>query len=168
MRVLVSAASKHGATSEVATAIAAALEVEGLEAVMMDPPAVTDLDRFDAVVVGSAVYLGRWLEPARELVTRLQAPLAERPVWLFSSGPVGDPPTPPDEPVDVAELAGLIGAQGHRLFAGLIDRDRLGLVERAIVRVVRAPEGDFRPWPEIEAWAREIATALRTSSMPTG
>ena len=86
--------------------------------------------------------------------------LSRIPVWLFSSGPVGDPPKPADECVDAAPLAKLIGAREHRLFAGDVDRKRLGFGERLIVAVVRAPDGDFRPWPEIEAWANEIAAAL--------
>jgi menaquinone-dependent protoporphyrinogen oxidase len=82
------------------------------------------------------------------------------PVWLFSSGPIGDPPKPVEDPVDAQPLVELVGARGHRVFAGDLDRSRLGFAERAIVAAVRAPDGDFRPWPEIEAWAREIAAAL--------
>lgn len=166
MRVLVSAASKHGATSEVATAIAAALEAAGFPATVLAPADVSAIDGFDAAVIGSAVYTGHWLSPARDLVIRMREPLSVRPVWLFSSGPVGEPPKPMDDPVDIGELVALVGAKEHRVFPGLIERERLGIVERAIVAVVRAPDGDFRPWSEIEAWAREIAARLREASAP--
>ena len=161
MKVLVSAASRHGATTEVAATIAAVLTAAGVEGLVVAPAEVTSLDGFDAAVIGSAVYVGRWLEPATDLVERQRHALVTMPVWLFSSGPIGDPPKPAEDSVDAAALVALVGAREHRVFAGRIDKDRLGLGERAILAAVRAPEGDFRPWPEIEAWATGIAAALR-------
>lgn len=160
MKVLVTAASRHGATTEVAASIGAVLGAAGLEVQVLRPADVSGMDGFDAAVIGSAVYVGRWLEPARDLVQREKTALCRIPVWLFSSGPIGDPPKPADEPLDAAPLAELVAARGHRTFAGHVDRKRLGLGEKAIMAAVRAPEGDFRSWPEIEAWAREIAAAL--------
>jgi len=104
MRVLVTAATKYGATAEIAAAIAEVLDEHGLEATVLPPEQVERVDGYDAAVVGSAVYAGHWLKPARELVERHSAALADRPVWLFSSGPVGDPPKPGEPAVDVAEM----------------------------------------------------------------
>ncbi len=160
MKLLVSAASRHGATTGVADAIAAALTAAGVDAVVIQPADVTTLDGFDGAVIGSAVYVGRWLEPARELVERHREALTAMPVWLFSSGPVGDPPKPVEDPIDAPIMSALVGAREHRLIPGQIDKKRLGLGERAILAAVRAPEGDFRPWAEIEAWALEIVAAL--------
>lgn len=161
MRVLVTAATKHGATGEIAAALASALEADGLSVASADPADVTDLEGFDAVVLGSAVYAGRWLSPAKDLIERLGPSLATRSVWLFSSGPVGDPPQPAGDPQEVAGLLEATGAQGHRVFAGRLDRSALSLGERAIVKVVRAAEGDFRRWDDVEAWGDEIVAALR-------
>jgi menaquinone-dependent protoporphyrinogen oxidase len=112
-------------------------------------------------VLGSAVYVGRWLEPARELVEAHADALTERPTWLFSSGPLGDPPKPEaDDAVQIGEIAERVNARDHRLFAGRLDRKLLGFGERAVVLAFRAPEGDFRDWDEIAAWAREIAASL--------
>lgn len=157
MRVLVSAASKHGATAEIAHAIGDALAQRGLEAEVLAPEEVGGLDNYDAIVCGSAVYAGHWLKEAKELAGRLDD---GRPVWIFSSGPIGDPPKPEEEPVDVAEIVEETHARGHRVFAGKLDREKLGFGERAIVRALRAPEGDFRDWDEIRAWAGEIADEL--------
>jgi menaquinone-dependent protoporphyrinogen oxidase len=160
MKILVSAASKHGATADIARAIGDTLAEAGHEAVVLPPDAVTSLAGYDAVVIGSGLYVGHWMDAARALVERVGDELAGRPVWLFSSGPVGDPPKPEEDPVDLPQLIAATGARGHRLFAGLVDKGRLGLGEKVILAAVRAPEGDFRPWDDIRAWAREIAAEL--------
>ena len=164
MRVLITAATKHGATGEIAQAIGKVLGERGLDPTVLEPEQVDGVDGYDAVVLGSAVYVGHWLEPARELVARCGPALAERPVWLFSSGPVGDPPKPAEDPVDVAEVVAATGAHEHRVFAGKLIRRQLAFPERAIVSALRVPDGDFRDWAEITEWAGAIATALRSRS----
>ena len=114
-------------------------------------------------MLGSAVYIGHWLKPARELVTRVGPGLASRPVWMFSSGPVGDPPRPSEDPVDVAALVAATGAREHRVFAGQVDKGRLGFAERAMVRTLHAAVGDFRDWEAIKDWARGIDAQLGTN-----
>jgi menaquinone-dependent protoporphyrinogen oxidase len=161
MKVLVSAASRHGATSEIAKAIADALTAEGIEAEVLRPQEVASLSPYDGIVLGSGVYAGRWLAPAKQLIERESAALATRPVWLFSSGPLGDPLKPEADPEDVELLLKRTRAVGHRVFAGKIDKRQLGIAEKAIFAVVRAPEGDFRPWPAITEWASDIAETMR-------
>lgn len=161
MKILVSAASRHGATSEIARAIADALAREGIEAEVRRPEEVASVAAYDGIVLGSGVYAGRWLGPAKQLIERETAALATKPVWLFSSGPLGDPLKPEQDPEDVELLLKRTHAVGHRTFAGRIDKRELGIAEKAIFAVVRAPEGDFRPWPAIAEWASDIAGAMR-------
>jgi len=160
MKVLVSAASKHGSTDEIARTIAEVLTESGLSAVVASPETLTALDGFDAAVIGSAVYYGKWMDTATTFVDRHAAFFDGRPVWLFSSGPLGVPPKPESDPVDIPALVARTRAREHRVFTGRLDTNRLGLGERIVVKGVRAAEGDFRPWDEIRAWAREIAVAL--------
>ncbi|HET9497869.1 MAG TPA: flavodoxin domain-containing protein [Candidatus Limnocylindria bacterium] len=159
-RVLVATASKHGATHEIGDAIAAALESEGIEAFTGRAEDVTALDDVDAVILGSGVYAGHWLEPAKTFVDRFQAELRALPVWLFSSGPLGDPPAPAGDPVDVSMVREKSGARDHQVFAGRLDQPNLGFAERAVIKLVRAPYGDFRDWPAIAKWGREIAGSV--------
>jgi menaquinone-dependent protoporphyrinogen oxidase len=166
-RILVTTASKHGATHEIGDAIAAALESRGIEAFTAHAADVSSLQGVDAVIIGSGVYAGRWLEPAKAFVERFQAELALRPVWLFSSGPLGDTQKPEDVPWDEAAMIEKTGARGHHVFAGRLAKEDLGLAERAIVKVVKAPFGDFRNWSEISAWALEIADALTPAEAAT-
>jgi menaquinone-dependent protoporphyrinogen oxidase len=166
-RVLVVVATKHGATRGIAEAIVRELSdgddgrAMRLAVVLQDAEHAPSPAGFDAVVVGSAVYAGRWREPARDWVGAHAAALRERPVWLFSSGPIGSPPFPPDEPHDVHPLTQLVGARGHQVFAGRLDKELLSFGERAMVTAMRAPLGDFRDWDAVRAWAGQVAGELR-------
>ena len=165
MTVLVTSASKHGATAEIAEAIAGTLREEGLETEVLPVDEVETLGDYEAFVVGSAVYMGHWLEPARTFVETHAHRLRARPTWLFSSGPIGDPPRPrTEDAVDVSRELESSGAEEHRLLGGKIDKSQLGFAERAVLRAVGAAEGDYRDWDEVEAWARGIAKALLRSA----
>jgi menaquinone-dependent protoporphyrinogen oxidase len=164
MNVLVCAASRHGSTAEIASVVSETLVNAGIQAILLQPDEVTSLGGYDAVILGSAVYAGRWLDPMKRLVERNEAALKARSVWLFSSGPAGDPPKPDGEPADVARMRETSGATDHHVFAGRIDRKRLGLAERAMVAAVRVPDGDFRSWDSVRDWATEIARTLKSHS----
>lgn len=162
MTVLVAAASRYGATAEIADAIGKGLEQAGLDVTVASVDEVHSLDGYDAVVLGSAVYAGRWLKAARKFVKRNREALSATRVWLFSSGPIGDPPTPDgEEAVDVSGIIEAIGPEEHRVFAGKLDKEQLTFGERAIVVAVRSPEGDFRDWDDVATWAPKIATVLQ-------
>jgi menaquinone-dependent protoporphyrinogen oxidase len=162
MRILVSAASRHGGTAEVARAIATALERADIEVDVRRPESVGHLNAYDGVVLGSAIYAGHWLKPAKDLVERTSSQMRRLPVWLFSTGPVGVPLKPEGSPVDVAAMLEQSGGLEHRIFGGRLDKRELGLGEKVLVQMVHATDGDYRPWDEIEAWARQIATTLKS------
>jgi menaquinone-dependent protoporphyrinogen oxidase len=164
MKVLVTAASKHGSTAEIARAIGELLTSAGVEADVRPPDEVTTLLPYDGVVLGSGVYAGRWLDTAKELVDREARAFGSIPVWLFSSGPLGDPLKPAEEPSDVAPIRERTGALDHRVFPGRLMRRKLGLAEKAIVAVVHAPDGDFRDWDSIIDWTAGIVRTLRSGS----
>ena len=158
MAVLVAYASRHASTRGIAERIAARLRERGHEVDVMPVDQVRDVAPYEGVVVGSAIYYGRWMQPAAEFVRRNGAALAERPVWLFSSGPLGAQPG--EEPAQVGEMRQVLRPRGHRVFCGALDRGRLGFAERLMVRAVKAPYGDYRRWDEIDEWAETIASQL--------
>jgi menaquinone-dependent protoporphyrinogen oxidase len=159
-RILVSASSKHGATKEIAERIGSDLRGRGHEVTVSPPDQVIDVSHYDAVVLGSAVYAGHWMGAAKDLAKRLGRLDQRPPTWLFSSGPIGDPPKPEEDPVDVAEILAASSARDHRVFSGKIDKSKLSFAEKAILAAVRAPEGDFREWDQISDWANAIADSL--------
>ncbi len=145
------------------------LAERGLDATVIRPEQVGTIEDYHAVVLGSAVYAGDWLDDAKELVDRSRDAFAARPVWLFSSGPVGDPSRKMvqkmgEDPVDVAEILDTTKAREHRVFAGKLEKKNLSFPERAILIAFRGMEGDFRDWTEIKAWASGIADSLQPGS----
>lgn len=158
--VLVTAGSKHGSTAEIAARIGQRLEGHRCRAVVIAPGEVDGIESFDAVVLGSAVYAGRWTKDAMAIARRIAETDPLPPVWIFSSGPVGDPPKPENDPVDTVEVVELTKAREHRVFPGKIDKTSLNVGEKAIVLALRVPEGDFRNWPAVEDWADAIAEEL--------
>jgi menaquinone-dependent protoporphyrinogen oxidase len=169
MRILVSTASRHGSTIGVAGRIAGTLRA-GLPAdVVVDqlPAAeVGDPAPYDVVILGSAVYLGRWLDDARKLAEQIAAQ-PPRPVWLFSVGPVGDPPEPDEDPAEIGDIIRATQARGHRLFAGRLDRHQLSFGEKVVVMALRVADGDFRDLDAVDAWAAQIAAELSKAGSGT-
>jgi menaquinone-dependent protoporphyrinogen oxidase len=166
VKVLVVTASKHGSTLEIADRIAAALRARAhevdVEQLGPDPGPTTE--GYDAVVIGSAVYAGRWLSAARDFVADNAASLATSHVWLFSSGPLDEVADEVALPADVDRLMTLSASLGHHVFAGRLDRSELSVPERLMVKLVHAPDGDFRDWDDMARWADQIADALAASN----
>lgn len=160
MSVLVAVASKHGSTRAIADAIADELQEMGIAAEVWDVEEGPPVDLYDAVVLGSAVYMGRWIAEARRFAEANRAVLSAVPVWLFASGPIGEPPEPHGDVPDLDRIATQLGARGYRTFAGRLTPGELGFGERLVVKAVRAQSGDVRAWEEIRGWAREIGHHL--------
>lgn len=161
MKVLVTAASKHGTTTEIAEAIADVLRAGHLDVDVIPPDDVETIADYDAVVLGSGVYAGHWLKSARAFVGRHELALQTRAVFLFSSGPVGDPPRPLADPAEVATIDDATMAIDHRVFSGRLVESDLGTGERLVIKMLQAPYGDFRSWDDITDWARAIASFVQ-------
>lgn len=175
MSVLVAFSSRHGATQGIAERIADRLRKDGVMAEAIAAADVRDASTYDAFVVGSAAYMFHWLADAARFVQRNRAALAARPLWLFSSGPLGTDPVDAKgrdqllaaEPKEFAELKESLHPRDARVFFGALDLDAppIGLAERVTRHLPAAareamPAGDFRDWAAIDAWADSIAAAL--------
>lgn len=165
-RVLVTWASKHGATAEIAGRVGEVLRAAGLEADARPVREVGGLGGYTAVVVGSAVYLGGWRKDAVRFLERHSEALAERPLWLFSSGPLGEGDAAEllegwRHPEALEPMMERLGPRDVALFHGSLETAKLGFLERFMVRRVEVPVGDFRDWEAIAAWAEGIAADLK-------
>jgi menaquinone-dependent protoporphyrinogen oxidase len=172
IRVLVAFASKHGSTSEIALVIAEELRAADIKVDLHDLREKTEIENisgYDAVILGSAIYEGRWLPQAKRFGEQYKAALSSLPLWLFSSGPLGwDDPKPQDDPNKLAISIGEAKVLDHQVFVGKLDLNELGFGERLLTKLVKAPQGDFRDWEKIKGWAQEIARCLGTEASVTG
>jgi menaquinone-dependent protoporphyrinogen oxidase len=165
--VLVAYGSKFGSTAEIAEAIGRALEGCSLSVEVRPAGSVKHVDGYSAVVLGSAVYMGRWRPGATRLLRRRRRELADQPVWLFSSGPVGEQDADPEKaerwlrPKSVERLREQIGAREHVVFGGCVSEDRGGFVRRKMAKDTAPDLRDRRDWDEIRAWGEQIAGSLR-------
>jgi menaquinone-dependent protoporphyrinogen oxidase len=156
MRVLVVVASRHGATWEIGEVVAEALASRGHLVEQRAPEDVESVDGYEAVVLGSAVYLAHWMASARDFADRFSEDLAGVPVWLFSSGLATQPAASANSPHELMALYKQIGARGHRAFRGRLDRALLTFAERAAIAGARAREGDHRDMGAVRAWAAGV------------
>ncbi|GAA2011569.1 hypothetical protein GCM10009739_24930 [Microbacterium ulmi] len=166
--------TKHGSTAEIAQAIADELREKGMDADCVDV-AVASVAGFDAVVLGSAVYMGRWLHDARRFLKRHLEALSAIPFWIFSSGPTGEKAeedlahdTRWLEPRKVLDLAASAGLRGHIVFAGRLPVDPHGFVETSMVRSTPPDLQDARDWEGIRRWADDIASELERTGARRG
>jgi menaquinone-dependent protoporphyrinogen oxidase len=168
-RVLVAYATRHGATEEIASKIAQVLQEEGFDTDVIAAKNVKELSPYQAVVLGSAVYIGRWRKEASAFLKKNEAALAEKSVWLFSSGPTGK-----GEPVELLKgwrfpkslqpIVDRIHPCDVTVFHGGLDTGKLSGVERWMIKNVKAPAGDFRDWDAIGSWAVSIAAELKKTA----
>jgi len=180
MRVLVAYASRHGATQGIAERVAGTRKAAGLDAEISPIKDVREPAGYDAFVLGSAVYMFRWLKDFTRFVHRHEKLLAARPLWLFSSGPLGTDKVDKQgcdqlevsRAKDTAQVVARTKARGHVMFFGAYSLGKpVGLAERFVQKMPAArdamPEGDFRDWEAIEAWAACIASELEDSFPPS-
>ena len=172
MGTLVAYASKHGGTKGIAERIAARLQAAGLDAEVVPVKQVRDVAAYDAVVLGSALYMFHWMSEARSFASRNGDVLSRKPLWLFSSGPIEKVDKQGRDQLEVSgpkELDDLreLNPRDHQIFFGAWSREYrpIGPMERFVnlMPAARAafPEADLRDWPRIEAWADRIAAEIR-------
>jgi len=167
-KVLVTYASKYGATAEIAEKIGEVLSGAGLVTEVLPVKQVSGLSEYNAVILGSAVYVGLWRKEAVKFLEANEKALAERPVWLFSSGPTGE-----GDPVELLqgwqfpkgqqEIADRIQPRDITVFHGNVDTSKLNFLHKWMIGKVEAPVGDFRDWEAITSWAASIAKALKAA-----
>jgi menaquinone-dependent protoporphyrinogen oxidase len=160
-RVLVAYSSKMGSTAEIAEAIGEELRKSGAEVDVSDARTASPPLEYDAVVLGSGVYAGRWLKPARRYLKQNRNQLAHRPTWLFQSGPIGsgDQTARTEASGKIARLASELGTEPPAVFGGNLDPVRAkGRLAKWVANSDAA--GDYRNWDQIRSWAASIAQQL--------
>lgn len=172
-QVLVVYATKYGATAEIAEKIGQVLRQAGLRTDVLPTKRVSDLTPYKAIVLGSAVYIGQWRKEAVKFLQANEKMLAERQVWLFSSGPTGE-----GDPVELTKgwrfpetlqpIADRIQPCGIAVFHGYVNIRKLNFIEKWMLKNVGTPLDDFRDWEAITSWATSIANILKEKDLASG
>jgi menaquinone-dependent protoporphyrinogen oxidase len=170
-RVLVAYATKYGATAEIAERIGQVLREADLQADVLPVERVSNLALYQAVVLGSAVYVGQWRKEAVRFLQANEKVLAEKPVWLFSSGPTGQGDSVELTqgwrfPEKLQPIADRMRPHDIVVFHGALDAGPLNLIDKWMIRMAKAPVGDFRDWEAITSWAASIAATLKNGGDP--
>ncbi|MBE0477483.1 MAG: flavodoxin domain-containing protein [Coriobacteriia bacterium] len=160
MPVLVAYASRHGATRGVAETVADELRAQGVDVDVTPVERAPAVEGYDGAVIGSAVYNARWMPEAVRFIERNREALRRMPHAYFQVclSILGDSPRKEriieawmEPPAEIAEPISAV------TFPGAIDRAKLEAGERLLVWLSRVPDGDYRDWPAIRAWAASLA-----------
>lgn len=165
-KILVTYASKYGATKEIGEKIGEVLRGSGLNTDVLPVDGMLDLEAYKAVILGSAIFIGKWPKGAVKFLENNEKALADRPVWLFSSGPTGE-----GDPLELVEgvrlpaelqpIADRIQPRDITVFHGFIDPEKLSFIEKLAIKAIKKPMGDFRDWEGITTWAISVASELK-------
>ncbi|MDZ7703454.1 MAG: flavodoxin domain-containing protein [Trueperaceae bacterium] len=162
--VLVTYASRHHATAEIAAEIAHTLQDSGLTVDVAPVDHLVSVEAYRAVIAGSAIYDGEWLPNGVQFLTDHVAQLETVPTWFFSSGPLA----PPRDAVEPAELPATLTTLRSRIkprdtvvFGGRLEPHHLSLGEWLSHPAIRHIHGDFRDWDDIRSWAEGVARTLQ-------
>ena len=155
-KTLIVYASKAGSTAEMAAFIGKGLSERGRAVDVRRAGHVESLAPYDAVVVGSAIRAGQWLPEATSFVRAHRAALAQRQTVFFTVCMTLQQDTPRNRETVTAYLRPvreILEPRRLALFAGKMDYRKLSLVPRLIAKAIKVPEGDFRNWSAVNAWA---------------
>lgn len=163
-RVLVCYATKYGSTEEIAKEIGAVLQGEGLATDVTPVDRVTDIAEYRAVIIGSPIYMGKWLHSPQQFVRDHRFALSHRKVAAFSVGyslrdRLLEHLRNADRAVDAIRL--YVEPVDVGMFAGRVVPDTVSEADRAILTLGGVEQGDFRDWGEIRAWAKKISNVIK-------
>jgi len=163
-RVLVVYATKSGCTTGIAEKIGTVLAEKGIEVDVVSAADAGTPAGYDAVVLGSGVRAGTWHEPARTWAQTNAQELRAMPVALFTCGLIitGGPEKADEVRAYTDALIEQTGISPSDvgLFAGWNEPASFTWMERGVMKIMKAPLGDFRDFSAIERWAGETAVAL--------
>ncbi len=161
-KVLVTYATKYGTTREIAEEIAAALTGAGLDTDIIPVMEVGIIDAYDAVVIGSPLYMGKILVEAREFCKQYKPYLEGKWIAFFVSGIAVCKGENNNEAMleAIDAMSEYVKIEEKGTFGGRLSMDRLSESDMQLATIAGAPEGDFLDMENVRAWAKEIGRKI--------
>ena len=163
-KILLIYATETGSTAEVAAFIKKQIEDEKYEVVLSNVKEVDSVNNYDVIFVGSPIYVGRWKKEATEFIETNQEILKSKQVFYFLTCmnlTSNDPEKLAQVPKFLENERFLVEPLSEGRFAGAIDMKKLSFFKRMMVKMVKAPEGDFRNWEEIANWTKQSLKLIK-------
>ncbi|ABN57750.1 MULTISPECIES: flavodoxin domain-containing protein [Methanoculleus] len=162
-RILVAYATRYGSTAEVAEAIGDELRKVGAEVDVRPVDEIRDLSPYRAAVIGSPIYMGKWLPEPQVFIEKNQQRLRTIPVAYFSVGLTVTDRSPEilrkaEASMDAVRM--LVNPVEVGIFPGKLESSGLSFTDRTIVKMIRAKTGDFRDWEIVRSWAQAVHRKL--------
>ncbi len=165
-KVLVVYWTGTGCTEGVAKRIAATLADQGMEVDVKTFRSAPDTSGYDAVVAGSGTRAGSWHAAAKRWMTGNAVALKEKPLAIFTvCMALSEGPENTEEALGYTDkLLAKTGLEplGRGVFAGWYEPQKFNWLERQIMKMKKAKEGDFRDWEAIENWAAGLVPSLKS------
>jgi menaquinone-dependent protoporphyrinogen oxidase len=162
-KLLVTYASRAGSTFEVAAYVAKVLRGMGATVDVAPIPSVHEVKGYDAVVIGSAIRMGRWLPEAIAFVQMHRETLSHIPTAYFLvSGLLrdNDPEIQRKVLSYLDPVRKILEPTSIGMFAGKIDYSSIDGFDRSIAEAVSSAQGDWRNWEAIRSWAQGLLPLL--------
>ena len=158
-RILITYATRAGSTAEVAGDLGEVLGERGFIADVVPVKENPPLEGYQGVLIGSAIRMGNWLPEAVQFIQNNQQALRHVPVALFTVHGINlgdDEHSRASREAYLDAVRPFLTPMEHVFFPGKIDPARLSLIDRLMVRLVKAPIGDLRDWKTIDGWAQSV------------
>ena len=164
MKILVAYATKAGSTAEVAAEIGRVVESKSGCKVDVHPVGkLKEVDGYDAVIIGSGIRAGKWLPEATKFVEKHRDALSQIPLAFFTVCLTLSEDTEENRRTVAAYLdpvREIVQPVEVGLFAGAMDYSKLPFILWLLMKAMKTPQGDFRDWEAIRAWADSICPLL--------
>jgi len=165
-KVLVAYASKYGSTGGVADAIGKELCGKDVAADVVLIKHANNISSYQGVIIGSAIYMGKWMSEAVDFVKKNKDTLCKVPVAYFLVCMTLSQPTEKNRAKVLSYMDPILKAVpeikpvGIGTFAGAMDYNNLSWINKKILKSKGTPEGDFRDWTAIRTWAEGLCSPL--------
>lgn len=175
MPILVTYATSHGSTREIADRIASRLHANGFAVDCRSVDHVFSVENYSAVILGSPVRGTKWLLDAQKFLDVEAMGLQIKPTWTFSVGMapaikgskwVKERAVRRESQDTVDSIARkLPKVRDHHLFAGKDDGSDMSGPAKCLWSAVGGRFGDYRDWNDIDRWADGIAKELKSDGV---